>query len=88
MCKVSGTVADKQWEKISRCGRQCVCHSFPEVKLLHMKNPPAIWETQVQFLGQEDPLEKGMATYCSIFAWEIPWTEQPGRLQSKRLKRV
>ena len=38
--------------------------------------------------GQEDPLEKGMATHSSIFVWEIPWTEQPGRLQSKRLKRV
>ena len=52
MCKVSGTMVDKQWEKISRSGRQCVCHSFPEVKLLHMKNPPAIWETQVQSLAR------------------------------------
>ena len=39
-------------------------------------------ETQVQFLGQEDPLEKEMATYSSILAWRIPWTEEPGRLQS------
>ena len=37
-------------------------------------------ETQVQFLGQEDPLEKGMATYSSILAWRISWTEKPGRL--------
>ena len=36
-------------------------------------------EAQVSLLGQEDPLEKGIATYCSIIAWRIPWTEQPGR---------
>ena len=41
-------------------------------------------EMQVQFLGQEDPLEKGMDTHSSIFAWRIPWTEEPGRLQSMR----
>ena len=42
-----------------------------------------MWETWVQSLGQEDTLEKEMATYSSILAWEIPWTEEPGRLQSK-----
>ena len=42
-----------------------------------LKNLPAMQETQVQFLGQEDPLEKGMATHSSIFAWRIPWTEEP-----------
>ena len=47
-----------------------------------VKNVPAIQETQVQFLGQEDPLEKEMATHSSILAWEIPWTEKPGGLQS------
>ena len=46
-----------------------------------MKNLPAIKETQIQFLGWEDPLEKGMATHSSIFAWRIPWTEEPGGLQ-------
>ena len=45
-----------------------------------VKNLPAMQETQVQFLGHEDPLEKEMATYSSIFAWEIPWTEEPGGL--------
>ena len=45
-----------------------------------VKNPPAIQETQVQSLGQEDPLEKGMATHSSIPAWRIPWTEEPGGL--------
>ena len=47
-----------------------------------VKNPPAVWETQVQSLGQEDLLEKEMATHSSILAWRIPWTEDPGRLQS------
>ena len=47
-----------------------------------VKNPPAMQDTWVQSLGQEDPLEKGMATYYSILAWRIPWTEEPGGLQS------
>ena len=47
-----------------------------------VKNLPATQETQVQSLGQEDPLEKEMATHSSILAWRIPWTEEPGRLQS------
>ena len=42
-----------------------------------VKNSPAKQETGVQFLGQEDPLEEGMATHSSILAWEIPWTENP-----------
>ena len=46
------------------------------------KNSPAKQEMQVQSQGWEDPLEKEMATYSSILAWEIPWTEEPGRLQS------
>ena len=47
-----------------------------------VKNLPVMWETGVQSLGQEDPLEKGMATHSSILALEIPWTEKPGGLQS------
>ena len=47
-----------------------------------VKNLPAIQETQVQSLGQEDPLEKRMATHYSILAWNIPWIEEPGKLQS------
>ena len=47
-----------------------------------VKNRPAMWETWVQSLGQEDPLEKGMATYSSILAWRIPWTEEPDSLLS------
>ena len=49
---------------------------------------PAMQETWVQSLGQEDPLEKGMAMHSSILAWRIPWTEEPGGLQSLRLQRV
>ena len=48
----------------------------------------AMQETQVQSLGQEDPMKKGMATNSSILAWEIPQTEEPGRLQSMGLQRV
>ena len=55
---------------------------------LTVKNLPAMQETQVRSLGWEDPLEKGMATHSSILAWEIPWTEEPGRLQSVGLQRV
>ena len=47
-----------------------------------VKNPPAMQETLVRFLGWEDPLEKGVATHPSILAWRIPWTQEPGRLQS------
>ena len=53
-----------------------------------VKNLPAMPETWIQFLGQEDPLEKGMATHSSILAWRIPWTEKPGRLQSMGLQKV
>ena len=56
-----------------------------------VKNLPAMQETQemqVQSLGQEYPLEKEMATHSSTLAWEIPWTEEPGGLQSKGLQRL
>ena len=53
-----------------------------------VKNLPAMQETWVQTLGREDPLEKEMATYSSILPWRIPWTEEPGRLQSMGSQRV
>ena len=53
-----------------------------------VKNLPAIQETQVRLLGWEDPLEKGMATHSNILAWRIPWTEEPGGLQSTGLQWV
>ena len=53
-----------------------------------VKNLPAVQETWVQSLGQEDPLENGMATHSSTLAWRIPWREEPGRLQSMGSQRV
>ena len=53
-----------------------------------VENLPAVQKTWVRSLGQEDPLEKGMATHSSILAWRIPWTEKPGQLQSMGLQRV
>ena len=53
-----------------------------------VKNLPSMWETQVRSLGQENPMEKGMASYSSIPAWRIPWTEEPGGLQSIGLQRI
>ena len=53
-----------------------------------LKNQPAMWETWVQFLGWEDPLEKEMASHSSVLAWRIPWIEEPGRLQSIKSQRV
>ena len=53
-----------------------------------VKNHSAMWETWVQFLDWEDPLEKGMATHSSILAWRIPWTEEPGGLQTMGSQRV
>ena len=53
-----------------------------------VRNPPAMWNTWVRSLGWEDPLEEGMATHSSIPAWRIPWTEEPGGLQSGASQRV
>jgi len=53
-----------------------------------VKRLPAMWETRVQSLGREEPLEKEMATHSSIHAWKIPWIEKPGRLQSMGSQRV
>ena len=57
-------------------------------RFIMLKRLPAMWETWVRSLGQEDPLEKEMATHSSIVAWRIPWTEEPGRLQSMGSQRV
>ena len=53
-----------------------------------VKNLPAMRETRVQSLGQEDSLEEGMATHPSVLAWRIPWTEEPGGLQSMGSQKV
>ena len=51
-----------------------------------VRSLPAVWETQVQYLDWEDPLEKEMATHSRILAWKIPWAEEPGGLQSMGLQ--
>ena len=53
-----------------------------------VKNLPAMQETKIQSLGQEEPMKEGMATCSSIFGWRIPWTEEPDRLQSLGLNRL
>ena len=53
-----------------------------------VKRLPTMWETGVRSLGREDPLEKEMATHSSTLAWKIPWTEEPGRLQSMGSQRI
>ena len=53
-----------------------------------VKNPPAMQETGVRSLGREDPVEKETTAHSSILVWRIPWTEEPGRLQSKGSRRV
>ena len=51
-----------------------------------VKNRPAMWDTQIQYVSQEDPLEKGMDTHSNILAWRIPCSEEPGKLQSRSHK--
>ena len=63
-----------------------ICKGLPWAQTV--KNPPAMQETWVRSLGQEDPLEKGMATHSSILAGRTPWTEKPGRLQSRGSQRI
>jgi len=58
---------------------------FPGVSL---KNLPAVWETRVRSLGQQEPLEKGMATHCSILFGRIPWTEKPSDIQFTGSQRI
>ena len=58
-------------------------HAGPSLVTQSVKDLPAVQETWVRSLGWEDPLEEGMATHLSTFAWRIPWTEEPGGLQSR-----
>ena len=58
------------------------------MKAQTVKHLPTMWETQVRSPGWEDPLEKEMATHSSTLTWKIPWTEEPGRLQSMGSQRV
>ena len=61
---------------------------LPVLVAWRVKHLPAMWETQVQSLGQEDPMEKEIATHSSTLAWKIQWMEEPGKLQSMGLQRV
>ena len=63
-------------------------HSWASLVAQTVKSPLALWETLVRSLGWEDPLEEAMAPHSSIRAWRIPWTEEPGGLQSMGLQRV
>ena len=63
-------------------------YSWASLVVQMVKNLPAMQDTWIWVLGREDPLEKGMATHSSIPAWRIPWTDEPGGLQSMRLQRV
>ena len=63
-------------------------YSWASLVVQMVKNLPAMQETQIKSLGQEDPLEKEKATQSSILAWRIPWTEEPGRLQSMGSQRI
>ena len=65
-----------------------ITHSQASLIAQLVKTLPAVQETQVRFLGWEDPLEKEMATHSSNLAWRIPWTEEHGRLQSMGSQRV
>ena len=65
-----------------------MCFLGPSLVFQMVKHLPAMQETWVRSLGQEDPLEKEMATHSSILAWKIPWLEEPDRLQSMGLQRV
>ena len=77
-------------ENMKGNGKNRIIHIFFRISLVAqmVKHLPTIQETQVQTLGGGDLLEKGMATHSSIFAWKIPWTEEPGRLQSMGSQRV
>ena len=74
--------------KIAQCLDVRVGSSGASLVAQTVKNMPVMQETWVPSLGQEDPLEKGMATHTSILVWKIPWTEKPGRLQSMESQRV
>ena len=63
-------------------------HSSSSLVAQMVRSLPSMWETWVQSLGGEDPLEKEMAAHSSILAWKIPWMEEPGRLQSTGSQRV
>ena len=77
----------KAQDDILGCGRP-LGDAWASLVAQKVKHLPAMWETWAQSLGQEEPLEKEMATHSSILALKIPWTEEPGKLQSMGWQRV
>ena len=71
-----------------RCSYNTILYIGASLVAQIVKNPTAVHETQVRSLGQEDPLEKEMATHSTTLAWKIPWTEEIGRLQTMGSQRV
>ena len=67
---------------------QAIIYTMASLVTQAVKNMPAVQETRVRSLGREDPLEKEMVIHSSILAWRVPWTEEPGGLQSMRSQRV
>ena len=67
------------------CSKRRVSRFRASLMAQMVKNSPTMWETWVRPLSWKDPLEEGMATHSSILAWKIPWTEEPGGLQSMQL---
>ena len=72
----------------SQYNEQVLSQAWASLVAQMVKDLPAMQETQIQSLGWEDPLEKRMATHSSFLAWRIPWTEEPGGLQSMRSQRI
>ena len=82
-------IDDRHYKDIMLCEIMCARSHFRASLIAQsVKNLPAVQETQVRSLGWENPLEKEMATHSGILAWRIPWTEEPGGLQSTGLQRV
>ena len=81
---------NKIWHQYNLANSKHLCKTIWHASLVaqRLKRLPAMWETWVRSLGQEDPLKKEMATHSSILAWKILWTEKPGRVQSMGSQRV
>ena len=85
------TSGEDREEETHRTVKPCWCVtvlSWASLLAQMVRKLPAMQKTQVQSLGREDPMEKGMVTHSSILAWRIPWTEEPSRLQSMGSQRI
>ena len=87
-CTLSSTACYSRLDQALLYLCLCACCTWASLVAQRIKRLPAMQETWVWSLGREDPLEKEMATHSSIVAWRIPWTEEPGGLQSMGLQRL